>query len=529
MNKRIRIWLRARWSYLVFASVLLLVSVLALCSANGFVWLYIGLFAAFVFAFRPGSALHKATMEKITWLRTLGIVLAAAGTVAACVLPMGQLPLWNGENPEHRNQYELMAEALLDGRVHLVYGDEEELAQLSNPYDPAEREKSGVEYQWDHAFYDGHYYMYFGIVPVLLVFLPYRVLTGTALTTYHATQLFAALAIVGLFVLFRLLVKLFFKQLPYSVYVALAVAFSVMSVWYSTAEPALYCTAITSAMTLEIWSLYFFIRAVWGEQRENRQVGLAAVGAVLGALAFGCRPSTALANVLVVPMLYVFLRQRPCTLRLVGKLLLAALPYAVVGIGLMWYNYIRFDNVFEFGQAYQLTAADQSGYGLSLDAATLLRVVNNAAKHFFQVGELGTIFPYLHFGSVVWNFPILLLLGVGLAKAPVRNTLRDKGVLPLSVGVLWAALLIVAVSILWTPFLLERYRMDVYYLLSIGCFIAIGAWYTVGTARQRARLRTATVVLSAVTVVTAFLLCVRVVEVYYPEEVRALAEMLHLP
>lgn len=527
MNKRIRIWLRARWSYLVFASVLLLVSVLAVCSANGFVWLYIGLFAAFVFAFRPGSALHKATMEKITWLRTLGIVLAAAGTVAACVLPMGQLPLWNGENPEHRNQYELMAEALLDGRVHLVYGDEEELAQLSNPYDPAEREKSGVEYQWDHAFYDGHYYMYFGIVPVLLVFLPYRVLTGTALTTYHATQLFAALAIVGLFVLFRLLVKLFFKQLPYSVYVALAVAFSVMSVWYSTAEPALYCTAITSAMALEIWSLYFFIRAVWGEQRENRQVGLAAIGAVLGALTFGCRPSIALANVLVVPMLYVFLRQRPCTLRLVGKLLLAALPYAVVGIGLMWYNYIRFDNVFEFGQAYQLTAADQSGYGLSLDAATLLRVVNNTMKHFFQVGELEAAFPYLHTSSVVGSFPIVLLC-VGLAKASVRKELRNKSVLSLTIGVYLTVLLITVVSILWTPFLLERYRMDVYYLLSIGCFLVIGAWYTICTSRQRACLSTVTVLLSAVTVVTSFLLCVRVVAVYYPEEVRTLAEMLHL-
>ena len=528
MNKRIRFWLRVRWHYLVFAGVLLLVSVLALCSENGFWWLYLGLFVTFVFAFRPGAAVHKATMEKVTRLRTVGIVLVAACTVAVCVLPMGQLPIWNGESPEHRNQYELMAEAILDGRVHLVYGDEDQLLQLSNPYDPAEREAAEVEYQWDHAFYDGRYYMYFGIVPVLLVFLPYRVLTGTALTTYHATQLFTALAIVGLFVLFRLLVRLFFKPLPYSVFLTLSVAFSVMSVWYSTAEPALYCTAITAALALEIWSLYCFIRAVWGEQRENRQIGLAAIGAVLGALAFGCRPSTALANVLVLPMLMVFLRQRPCTLRLVGKLLLAALPYAVVGIGLMWYNYIRFDNVFEFGQSYQLTMADQSEYGLSLDAATLLRMVNHTVKHFFQVGEIESVFPYLRASSVLWNFPILLLMGVGLSKTSVRKDLRDKRVLSLSVGVLWTVALIAMASVLWTPFLLERYRMDVYFLLGIGCFTVIGSWYTVCTARQRARLRAAAVVLSAVTVVTAFLLCARVVEVYYPEEVNALAEALHL-
>ena len=269
--------------------------------------------------------------------------LIAVLTILACVLPMDDLPLWNGEIPGHRNQYELMAEAILDGRIHFAYGDEDSLAGLKNPYDPNERKEAGVKYHWDHAYYNGQYYMYFGIVPVFLAFLPYRVITGTALTTYRATQLFTAVTVAGIFCLFWMLRKLFFKKLPFGLYLALSVAFSVMSVWYAAAEPALYCTAITAAIALETWSIFFFVWAVYGEKRENRQILLAGIGALLGALVFGCRPPIALANLVVLPLLFVFLKEHAFSRKLLGKLALAATPYLLVAVCLMTYNYVRFD------------------------------------------------------------------------------------------------------------------------------------------------------------------------------------------
>lgn len=520
-------FLRRWWLCLVFAILVAALMLLALCGEGGYIWLYVGFLLVFVFAFRPHSPFHTATVDKLTWLRGILAVLTATATVVACVGPMGRLSVWNGENPEHRNQYELMAEALLDGRIHLEYGDEEALAQLDNPYDPEERKAAGVSYQWDHAFYNGRYYMYFGIVPVLLVFLPYRVVTGTALTTYHATQLFVGLTVVGIFALLYLLARLFFRKLPFSVYLLLAVAFSVMSVWYSTAEPALYCTAITAALALEVWSLFFFVWAVWGEKRENRQLLLAAVGALLGALAFGCRPTVALANGLVVPMLVVFIRQRRFTGRLLGKLLLAALPYGLVAAGLMGYNYARFGNVLEFGQAYQLTVADQTAYGFSLNPATLVRIYNGVVNSFFQVGQMETAFPYLRETSAVGNFP-LLLLWVGLVKRSVRRFLQERRLWGLTVGLLLVTVLITAVSVVWTPYLLERYRMDVYFLLGIGCFIVVGAWYTVTTEAGRARLRFIISLLGLATVVTAFLLYARTISAMYEDVVHELALALGL-
>lgn len=451
---------------------------------------------------------------------TLCSILAAAVTIAVCILPMSKLPIWNGEIPDHRNQYELMAEAILHGHIDFNYGDEDALSKLKNPYDPIERKQSGVKFHWDHAYYNGHYYMYLGIVPVLLLFLPYRVLTGSPLTTYHATQIFVCLAVAGIFALFHLLSKLFFKNIPYSVYLSMAAAVSVMSVWYSTAEPALYCTAITSGIALEIWSLYFFIRAVWGEQNENQQILLAGIGAVLGALVFGCRPPIALANILVLPMLAAFLKQRKFTLKLFGKLVLAALPYAVVAIALMIYNYARFDNPFEFGQIYQLTVADQSQYGISLDLTTAKRLIGSTAKSFFQIGNISSEFPYLCAGGVFFNFPILLLCaGVFKPKTFQSN------LFPLIITMFLTVLIITAVDILWTPYLLERYHMDIYFLMGIACFIIIGFWYN---ARTQKYISPAVIVLSGETVISAFLLCVCTVGTYYPDKVRAIADMLHL-
>lgn len=531
MVETVRNWLRTRPKSLWVYPICLIVSVglffLAPINGSGFLWLYLGAAILFLFAFRPGSAVYTVTFGNTSLSKTLCTVLVALATIAACVLPMDQLPLWNGEQPGHRNQYELMAEAILDGRVDFAYGDEHTLSGLENPYDPNERKEAGVYYHWDHAYYNGHYYMYFGVVPVVLAFLPYRILTGTALTTYHATQLFAALSIVGIFVLFYMLAKLFFKQLPHSVYLALSVAFSVMSVWYSTAEPALYCTAITAAIMLEVWSLYFFIRAVWGERQENRQILFAGIGALLGALAFGCRPPIALANILVIPMLIVFLTQRRFTWKLLGKLVLAALPYAVAAAALMVYNYVRFDNPFEFGQAYQLTVADQTNYRVVLDLPTIGRLIRDTAGNFFAIGGLSAVFPYLRTGSVFWNFPVLLL-GAAMLHPAVFKRMGQKKLLPLMFGLILTVLIITAADILWTPYLLERYRMDIYFLLGIGCFLTVGMWHNTCTDAQRPYLSAAAVALSAVTVVSAFLLCVYTIGIYYPGKITEIANALHL-
>ncbi len=531
MIESVRAWLRkhprARWFYPIWILLTAVVFLIAVITGGSFLPGYTCLLVLALFALRPDSAVYTVTLEKNGYIKKLLTLLVALITVAACILPMDMLPIWNGEIPGHRNQYELMAENILEGRIWFDYNDQAGLLEMENPYDPDARDKAGVYYHWDHAFYNGRYYMYFGIVPVFLAFLPYRIITGTALTTFHATQLFTALTIAGIFALLDLLAKRFFKRLPYCVYLALSVAFSVMSVWYATAEPALYCTAITAGLALEVWSLYFFIRAVYVEKKEGKQIFLAGIGALLGALVFGCRPTIALGNLLVIPMLITFIKQHRFSGKLLGKLALAALPYALVAAGLMLYNYARFDAPFEFGQKYQLTVADQSQYSIALNAETILRIINDSVESFFSFGDLRAAFPYLQPSGVFFNFPILLLTA-GIFKLSVLKNMRYAKVLPLMVGIFVTVLAITAMDILWTPYLLERYHMDIYFLLGIGCFLTVGFWFNICTAKQRRILSAVLSMLSVLTVISAFLLCIYRIGVYYPGKVKEIGQILQL-
>lgn len=59
-----------------------------------------------------------------------------------------------------------------------------------NPYDTIALQAAGIGYRADYAYHNGKYYVYFGIVPVLLLYLPYYLLTGGALQNYVAVFVF---------------------------------------------------------------------------------------------------------------------------------------------------------------------------------------------------------------------------------------------------------------------------------------------------------------------------------------------------
>ena len=69
-----------------------------------------------------------------------------------------------------------LVDAFMKGHVYLDEQPSEALLALSNPYDPNAR--SGIWYLWDHLLYGDKYYSYYGIAPVFLLFLPFRLIFG---------------------------------------------------------------------------------------------------------------------------------------------------------------------------------------------------------------------------------------------------------------------------------------------------------------------------------------------------------------
>jgi len=431
--------------------------------------------------------LHGTTMDFTEKRNRLLVVLVIALLLLLLLEPMGWAPMWNGEVPGHRDQYEKITQAFLKGQLHFDTVVDPALLALENPYDPSARELSGVygrqwNDMWDHAYYDGHYYMYFGVVPVLLIFMPYQLITGQPLTTYHATQIFAALFIVGLFLMFAYLNKRFFPKMPMFIFFLLLSAVAIMSIWYCVAAPALYCTAIMAAICLMVWSLYLFTRAVFDDGTTWKTFLFATLGSLCGALAFGCRPTIALGNLLVIPLLIAFFRRRQFSFKLLGSILLTALPYVLVAIGLMWYNNARFDNPFEFGQSYQITTADQSQYGSILSRIQWKPLLENIQNALFRYDCAP-----LDRGILV-AFPILLLSVVGPVRKGSRTYLVRSGLGLMIPVILVTVVVIIAMGVLWTPYLLPRYTMDYLWLMGIALFLSIGALYQRETVNPRLTL-----------------------------------------
>ena len=378
---------------------------------------------------------------------------------------------------------------------------------MDNPYDPVAREELGVDFHWDHVFYNNKYYVYFGVAPVILTFIPYKILTGESLTTYHATQIYTALFIVGMFLLLYNIYKYFCKDNKLKLYLLLASVLSIISVWICVSRPALYCTAIAAGLCMAIWSLYFYTKAVYGENDLNKSILYATLGALFGALTFACRPPIALINIVAIPLVIIFFKKYGFNKKVVSKVLIAIIPYIVIGALLMIYNHARFGSVFEFGQSYQLTEADQHNYLNIFSRISLPAIKYGLEYNFFLIKPFTNVFPYVSISGMFINFPILLIPYLLFLCKEFRKSLKDKKVLVVYIVLMVLPFAVSVFNSIGSPFPVERYFTDIYYILAILCFISIVNYFSIQKNEKKSNIfKYIIYVLTIITLITCVLL-----------------------
>lgn len=403
-------------------------------------------------------------------------ILVLALVIFVLTFPMSLNWVWDEGSWGHHGQYEKMTEAILDGHLYMDYDVDPKLLELENPYDRGAREAAGVSYEFDHAFYDGHYYMYFGVVPVFILFVPLKLL-GITLASSQGTQVFAALTVVGFFALFDELKRRFGSKISFSSYLALSTAASFVSLWYAVKYPALYCTAITSGVCLAVWGIYFAVKALDSSVRKT--IVYATLAALCGALVFGCRPTIGFVSLVYIPMIWHYIRTRFMALSKSDKWKVAigfCLPYVVVAILLMTYNYVRFDNPFEFGQSYQLTLVDQHQYmgnSLLFGAGFWQRLTDDISFYFVAKTPLGERFPYIHEDGMITLFPMVLLGIAAFVRGKKREGDKSSLLQNLAIAIIVTVFVIIFVQTKWSPNVLRRYAMDFAFLLMILMFLGV--------------------------------------------------------
>lgn len=470
---------------------------------NAYLWQRMLLFilvGLFFYIVRPGSKLHRIRMNCLEREQKAVCIFVVAVTCLTAFFTMRISDWWSDSGPDYQFQYEAMTEAILDGHLYMDLEVSPELAAMENPYDPTMRSEGNVSYYWDHAFYNGHYYMYFGVVPVFLLFIPFKLL-GITLYSYQATQIFVIFIIIGMFAVFREITKRMCPEIPLSGFLSISVATSWIAVWYAVKYPALYCTANTGGICMAVWGFYFCHKAFVTDSSRRQTVIHAAIGALFSALTFGCRPTIGFYCLALLPLLYFYLRKNTRFSEFMKVFVPFCIPFVIVAALLMVYNYARFDSPFEFGQSYQLTTVDQHAY--SDNTFKLSKCLTGLLFHFFDYEEISDTFPFIHHDGNFVLFPILFigLRSFGLTGVKKRGNTMIKGL----AGMITLAVVIISFyHVMWAPIMFRRYALDFNFLLGfLVMFGACGLYWQTG---KHERLSFWLTMLAAYTFVICFLL-----------------------
>jgi hypothetical protein len=288
--------------------------------------------------------------------------------------------------------YSRIATSFRHGQLALEENPDPALLALSNPYD--HKARKNIHVVGDASLYKGKYYLYFGPFPSL----PLAVL-ASILPVQPGDQFFVYLFIVGLFLIHCLLfweiLRIFFPGSQVWV-MPLGVLILGLTGPYTRmiAHPFIHEAAIAGGQLLFMVGFYFTLLAL--KQKPVHRGRLVLAG-TFWAFSIATR-FTELPQVgfmVVLTWLYIFYEYRTGTDReQLGKSTCALIAPLLVCGGLMaWYNWARFDSIFEFGLFYQLAAFNlQANYSILFSRVYFFQNIYNYFFNAFAVARTPPFF-----------------------------------------------------------------------------------------------------------------------------------------
>ncbi|HPE94948.1 MAG TPA: hypothetical protein PLT66_02625 [Bacillota bacterium] len=318
--------------------------------------------------------------------------------------------------------YVVQTDAFIKGQVELDIEVPKKLFDCENPYSPSDRRAHGVSSAniWDKAFYNGKLYSYFGVAPVVLVYMPVYWLTGRMATDMMPCFIFALISIIFITLLMRELTIRYLKNVRLLLLCCgIATVCCGGLVFAMEASANFYTVAVMGGMAFLPAYLYFALRGARAASTLHRCLLFAASG-VCFALIVGCRPNAALYGIVVFPTLFSVLGEKQT--KLSAKLSYVA-SFAVpilLGLGaLMWYNSIRFSGPFDFGNNYQITVSDVS------ENTIRFVLLPTALFHYFLQPPDITRFPFVSLSRIkLPSYPVdYIYVGENLGSFSFLNNL----------------------------------------------------------------------------------------------------------
>ncbi|MBO4895069.1 MAG: hypothetical protein J5562_09175 [Clostridia bacterium] len=359
------------------------------------------LLPAAVFAFNLYNIYYEPEKKKHRKAAALTALVCAGMTVFSGVFILNTKTAeiaWPLENEvKTYNPYIQQFDAFKKGQLNIDVDPPEELAKLENPYDKQARKD--IKCLWDRAYYNGKYYSYFGLGPVISLYTPYYLVRG-ALPCDRLLTVFCCAVAAFFFILsvFKW-VEIFKKKIPFVFLIGGSVSalFSGMLFTLMRGVEPFYYLALLCALMFTCVFAFLIMCAFTQKKAVKRKILMILSGAAFG-MAFLSRVNTVLAPAFITAaVIIVFIiksfKEKAKFTAVISDLVCLAVPVlSAVSLAFI-FNYLRFGSPLDFGTDYQLTVSDTS-----LNKLFVAGIPASVYYYFFERSTFRESFPFFCVG-----------------------------------------------------------------------------------------------------------------------------------
>ncbi|MCE9646960.1 MAG: hypothetical protein K8S20_13245 [Chloroflexi bacterium] len=307
--------------------------------------------------------------------------------------------------PPTTNYYYQLANAFQEGHLYLDTKASPVLLALPDPYEPDARQNAkGLDLQeldkiWDMSLYKEKVYLYWGPVPAVFLVIIKFFYSGEIGDQYLTFLFISGLVVFQSLFIFRIWRRFFNELSPWIVMPTLLLVAFIHPIPSMLSLPRIYEAAIASDQFFFIGGLYFVFS---GLDRPAISAWRLTLAGTFWAFAFGSRIIMALpiSFLSVMVILWVLSKKRsgmtaPQKFKALAGLII---PMLVVAVSLGWYNFVRFDSVFEFGFRYAITMLNQRKFYSVLFSTSY--IFPNLYVYLFNPPSFTGVFPFFR---QIWN------------------------------------------------------------------------------------------------------------------------------
>jgi len=280
--------------------------------------------------------------------------------------------------------YKLMADAFLKGKTYLLVKPNPILLTLPNPYDPIQNNEYRLH---DASLYKEKYYLYWGPFPAII-----RIIFFNKLPEPFFIYLYTlGCSLITLYILFIIKNKYFKKTKKIFFYlVGCFICFNGVVLNLLVAN-WIYYEAIASAQLFFLLGCLFLLK--------KNKINYAIISSIFFAFSVATRTTYLFPTLfLIIFSAKHFIDKKNLWLS-IKKILYIFFPYLFTIFCLLIFNYIRFNDFFEFGTSYQLGGSNLKASWFS----SIHNIPNNLRNYLFAIPSFNLTFPFIYIDPEYYN------------------------------------------------------------------------------------------------------------------------------